>query len=427
MKTPSDATSLPPLAPPSRREFLVQSAGALSAIAILPTLAAAAPVASRLSADPPLSVALIGAGRQGRAILAELAKMENVKVAAICDIDQTRRDNAAKRTAGSTAYETHAELLDKAKDVAAIIIATPTHEHAKIAIDSLAAGKHVYCEMPMAHTLADCRAIAQAAASAKTIFHAGLEGRSNPVYKLAWSFFQSDAARAFIAAEAQHFQKTSWRFPGSTPDREKAANWRLDPALSLGLIGELGIHQLDVVLWYANQTPSLITGRGSIRLHDDGRKVPDTIAAAFAFDSGAMFNYQASLANSYGGRFEVLRGSNAAIKLAWTHGWMFKESDAPTQGWEVYANRQQFFRDEGITLIAGATKLAEQGKLKEGVGLPHPSLYYSLWDFITAASTNKPSPCDAALGLRATSLVIAANQAITKREPVTIDPATLTL
>jgi hypothetical protein len=50
---------------------------------------------------------------------------------------------------------------------------------------------------------------------------------------------------------------------------------------------------------------------------------------------------------------------------------MFKEADAPTQGWEVYANRQQFHNDEGITLIAGATKLAEQGKLKEGVGLPH--------------------------------------------------------
>ena len=72
--------------------------------------------------------------------------------------------------------------------------------------------------------------------------------------------------------------------------------------------------------------------------------------------------------------------------MAWSHGWMFKEADAPTQGWEVYANRQQFHNDEGITLIADATKLASQGKLKQGVGLPHDSLYYSLFDFLKAIS-----------------------------------------
>jgi hypothetical protein len=88
------------------------------------------------------------------------------------------------------------------------------------------------------------------------------------------------------------------------------------------------------------------------------------------FDDGRL-DYNATLANSYEGMHELFRGTNASIKLAWSHGWMFKEADAPTQGWEVYANRQQFHNDEGITLIAGATKLAEQGKLKEGVGLPY--------------------------------------------------------
>jgi hypothetical protein len=92
----------------------------------------------------------------------------------------------------------------------------------------------------------------------------------------------------------------------------------------------------------------------------------------FEFEGGSLLDYNATLANSYEGMHELLRGKNASIKLAWTHGWMFKEADAPTQGWEVYANRQQFHNDEGITLIAGATKLAEQGKLKAGVGLPTP-------------------------------------------------------
>jgi len=135
--------------------------------------------------------------------------------------------------------------------------------------------------------------------------------------------------------------------------------------------------------------------------------------------------YTASLCNSYLGRYELFRGSNAAVKLAWTHGWMFKEADAPTQGWEVYANRQQFHNDEGITLIAGATKLAEQGKLKDGIGLPYSSTYYGLWEFVSSITTNKPPTCDAAAALRATAISIAAAQAVATNSEIKIDPTTL--
>jgi len=134
------------------------------------------------------------------------------------------------------------------------------------------------------------------------------------------------------------------------------------------------------------------------------------------------FNYLASLTNSHGGKYELFRGSNAAIKLGWSHGWMFKEADAPTQGWEVYANRQQFHNDEGITLIAGATKLAEQGKLKEGVGLPHPSVYYSLWDFMVSCTEGKPAVADASVGARATIVAILAQQSIIEGKTIDITP-----
>lgn len=117
----------------------------------------------------------------------------------------------------------------------------------------------------------------------------------------------------------------------------------------------------------------------------------------------------------------MLYGSNAAIKLAWTAAWMFKEADAPTQGWEVYANRQRFHTDEGITLIADATKLASQGKLKEGVGLPNPPVYYALGDFIDAITNAKPAVVTAEEGLRATAIAIWANQAVMKGETVKID------
>ena len=115
---------------------------------------------------------------------------------------------------------------------------------------------------------------------------------------------------------------------------------------------------------------------------------------------------------SYGGTYEVINGSHGSLRLAGTHGWMFKEADAATQGWEVYATRQQFHNDEGIVLVADATRLAAQGRLKDGAGLEHPPLYYSLAAFSNSIVSGAPVVCSAADGLRATLARLAAHQAV---------------
>lgn len=399
-----------------RRSFMVQSAGAVVGMALLPDLTFAAP---RQSAKR--SVAVIGAGRQGRAIMGELQKIEGITVAALCDVDASRLRSGLRRVRGAKGHDDHRKLLDGEKDIDAVFVATPTHTHKDVALDCLAAGRHVYCEAPLAHTVEDCRALASAARSAKTVFATGLQGRSNPVYKLARTFFRSDSVRDVVSMRCQENKKRSWRTPASTPEREKALNWRLDPELSLGLAGELGTNQFDVIHWFRRKYPRSVRGHGTIRLHDDGREIYDTVNCDFKFEDGVSLAYGATLANSYGGRYELLHGTNAAIKLSWSHGWMFKEADAPTQGWEVYANRQQFHNDEGITLIAEATKLSEQGKLQDGVGLPHPSLYYSVSDFLTAIAEKKDPVCSADEGMRASIVGILANQAIVTGTEVSID------
>lgn len=100
---------------------------------------------------------------------------------------------------------------------------------------------------------------------------------------------------------------------------------------------------------------------------------------------------------------------------------MFKEADAPTQGWEVYANRQQFHNDEGITLIAGATKLAEQGKLKEGIGLPNSSLWYALSDWLGAITQKGAPACTVDEAARATAVAIAVHKAVVSGERVGVE------
>jgi len=168
-----------------------------------------------------------------------------------------------------------------------------------------------------------------------------------------------------------------------------------------------------------------VRGGGSVRLHKDGREVADTVNCALVYEDGRRLAYEATLANSYERVYELLRGSMSAIKLAWTAGWMFKEADAPTQGWEVYANRQAFGNDEGITLIADATQLASQGKLKEGVGLPNPPLHYALADFLDSVTGEKPAVCSAEEGLRGAVIGILADRAVKSGDEIAIDPALL--
>jgi predicted dehydrogenase len=409
-----------------RREFLIQAAGALAVMSLVPSLVPAAPLAK----GEPLPLGVIGLGRQGRAILGELQKLTAVQVAAACDSDPSRLEAGLRRVtkaegkAEAQGFGDYREMLEKAKGLKGVIIATPTHLHKDIALAAIAAGLHVYCEAPLAHTVEDCQAIAKAAKGAKTVFQPGLEGRSNPIYQLARTFFRTEAVKDLVSIRAQHFQKNSWRVAASDASREKAMNWKLDKDVSVGLPGELGTHQFDVVNWFrGSEFPTSIRASGSIRVYDDGRQVPDTIHCDLAFKDSVHFQYAATLCNSFEGRNEVFYGSNAAIKLAWSHGWMFKESDSPTMGFEVYANRQQFHNDEGITLIADATKLAEQGKLKEGVGLPNSSLYYALADFVRAVQEGKPPAVSADDGCRASILGILANRAVVSGDAVAVDPA----
>lgn len=402
----------------TRRDFLIQSAGALAAFALVPEAVPAAPVRKGQAHR----VAVIGLGRQGRALIDELQKLDAITIGAVCDVVPARVTSGVERAPGAEGFAEHRELLDRA-DVEAVIVATPTHLHREIVIDCLSAGRHVYCEAPLASTLDDCQAIVTAAAETSTICHIGLQGRSNPLYRRTWTLMRAGSLRDVVSLHAQHHRKTSWRFPGSTPDLERAANWRLDPELSIGLAGELGTHQFDVLRWLLNSEPVRVDGSGGIRFHNDGRSVHDTIRARVHWNGGIILDYSASLATSFGGVHEIIHGSNASIRLGWNNGWLFQEADAPTEGWEVYATRQRFHNEEGIALVADATRLAAQGRLQDGMALEHPTLYYALADFVRSFAEGAPVACSAEDAMRATALGIAVNRAITEGTSVELDQA----
>ncbi len=349
-----------------------------------------------------VKVGLIGLGPQGRDILDQLGRLpvgsvtDRAEVIAICDNYKPMLNRSASKVPGAAAVEDYKAVLNN-KDVQAVVVATPTHQHKEIVLAALAAGKHVYCEAPLAHTVEDTRAIAEAAKKAVgSVFQPGLQMRSDPQRLFILPFVRSGALGKFVMARAQWHKKTSWRLTSPNAEREKTINWRLSKATSPGLIGELCIHQLDQATWFLNETPRSVTGHGAIRFWNDGRDVPDTVQLFVEYPEGLEFVNDATLCNSFDGEYEMYYGTDAAVmmrdnKVERENGyeyfhlaWMFKEVDSPLLGWEVYARKDAFYKETGIALVAGGSKQTALAKGGEEVSpFPFPSLSYALQSFIT--------------------------------------------
>lgn len=335
--------------------------------------------------NPPVSCAVIGCGLWGREILKTLAVLPNAPVVAICDtygpwLNRAKTEAAPK----AETYKDYRQVLDQ-KSVEAVIVATPTHLHKEIVLAALQAGKHVYCEAPLASTLEDARAIAQAAkAAVKVNFQSGLQNRSDTQRLYVRQFIRSGALGNNVMTRTQWHKKQSWRRTAPSPEREKALNWRLQKATSTGLAGEIGIHQLDIINWFLGELPLATTGYGGILNWNDGRDVADTVQSVLQYPNDVNYAFDATIANSFDSEYEMMYGTYATVMMRGNKAWMFKEADSPQLGWEVYARKDLFYQETGIALSLDATKLvALQNKIITETTYADSPLHFALKSFIT--------------------------------------------
>ena len=373
----------------NRRDFLNSSASGLAiamasgaVLELTPQVIGQVEDAPKNDNTPPVTVGVIGCGVWGRELLKTLATIPNAPVVAVSDTYPAYLRRGLRGAPKAKGYPSHTELLAD-ENVQAVVVATPTHLHREVALAALEAGKHVYCEAPMAHDIDDARAIANAAQSApKLNFQVGLQTRSDPQRHFLIQFLRTGVMGKNALAKGQWHKKTSWRRVSPNTARQKELNWRLDRKLSLGLIGEIGVHQVDALGWLMNERPVSVTGFGSIIQWNDGRNVPDTIQTVFDYPSGARAIYDCTLANSFDASYDMIYGSYAALMMRGARAWMFKEADSPLLGWEVYAKKNSFFGETGIALVANATKLTnhndDPNKDPEGT---KPSRFHALEAF----------------------------------------------
>lgn len=372
----------------TRRNFLKTGslgtlAGVLASGERIP-VAAAEPRETR-KVDDPLRCAVIGYGEWGREISAAIHDVEETELTAICDSFPLMLRRAQRDYPEAARVADVQEILDD-ETIPAVFIATPTHKHRDLVIAAFAAGKHVYCETPLAHTMDDARAIAQAALNAPNqIFQGGLLYRTEPQYRSVFGFVRSGAIGKSVMSRSQWHSKQSWRRASSSQQRANELNWRLNAETSLGLVGEIGMHPVDVMSWMNGELPTAVSGFGNVLYWRDGRTEPDTIQAVFEYPGGENMLFDATLVSGFDSAYDLLFGSDSTIILRDQKAWMFKEVDAPMLGWEVYARRDRFYKETGIALLANATKLDALGTDPTE---DDPNLKAPIWHAVKAFAEN---------------------------------------
>jgi Oxidoreductase family, NAD-binding Rossmann fold/Oxidoreductase family, C-terminal alpha/beta domain len=204
MNLSSPGTPLPPALaggrPLTRRMFLARSA--VASLLAGPWLVPASVRGGEGMAAPSerINVGLIGVGCMGNGHLQRLARGAEAQLVAVCDVDRFRRDQAARQVneicaaqrgsrgfSGCAAIQDYRELLAR-QDIDAVLVATPDHWHALLAIQAAQAGKHVYCEKPVSLTIREGREMVETVRRYARVFQTGTQYRSIPTIRQVCQF-----------------------------------------------------------------------------------------------------------------------------------------------------------------------------------------------------------------------------------------------
>ncbi len=170
----------------SRRSFLAGSAAALTTAAFSRPLILSGSQPSSSQANSRINLALVGCGGQGRGVMRGLLS-SGANLVALCDpdeemIDKARADalkSGGEATKDAKAYEDYRQLLDNAASFDAVLIGTPDHWHAPLCKAFMKAGKHVYCEKPLTHSVAEARELRELSHSSNVVTQMGNQGSAS--------------------------------------------------------------------------------------------------------------------------------------------------------------------------------------------------------------------------------------------------------
>jgi predicted dehydrogenase len=144
--------------------------------------AAEEPKRRKVSPNEKLNIAGVGVGGMGGVDIDNLAATENI--VALCDVDDAHASHTFQKHPNAKVYRDYRVMLEKEKDIDAVVVGTPDHQHAIISMTAIQLGKHVYCEKPLTHNIHEARVLAEAARKAKVATQMGNQGQASPEARL---------------------------------------------------------------------------------------------------------------------------------------------------------------------------------------------------------------------------------------------------
>lgn len=339
----------------NRRSFLRSTAVTGAGLVLLPTVFGQGADKNESKSDD-INVALLGAGAQGQILLNSCFKIPGVRFKAICDIwtayNQKRASGRLKAYGHEhNTYVDYKEMLDKEKDLDAVIIATPDFRHAEHTIACLKAGLHVYCEKEMSNTLEGARQMVVAARQTGKLLQIGHQRRSNPRYihccdkliKAAKILGRittvngqwNRAARPDLGWPKKAVIDTATLEKYGFKSMHQFKNWRWYKGLGGGPIVDLGSHQIDIFNWFLGTNPTSVVASGGTDYYDKKtHEWYDTVMAIYEYQTAkgtVRAFYQTLTTNSNGGYYESFMGDEGTLQIseAAGRGAVYREPSAP--------------------------------------------------------------------------------------------------
>jgi predicted dehydrogenase len=336
---------------PNRRSFLIASG--LTALASTRVL----------GANDTIRVGVIGAGGRMRNLLDAADKVGPYQIVAVSDVYGPHRDAVKERSNGiATTHIDYHEVLEK--DIDVVLIASPDHWHVRIAVDALTAGKDVYLEKPVTHTVEEGATLTRAVRSGKQVLQCGMQQRSWTHFRNAVDLIQGGSLGRVTQVRTywwQNYQRNwvpkpidvqalDWKlWLGSAPDQpfseEKYNRWRWFWNFGGGAMTDLFAHWIDVVHWAMKfdqpHEAQMLADKYIFKQWD----CPDTIQAAFRYP-GFDVVYEGMMSSSIDDGGLEFRGTEATLKINRSGMGVYREGIPSNQNPVL---KEESFRDGTIT------------------------------------------------------------------------------
>ena len=319
----------------TRREFLGRAASAWGVAGVVGLPARS--WAHVLGANDRVRLGVIGTGSRGTGVMATFQKQPRVEVVALSDVYDEHLNKALGAAGGKAkAFGDYRRLLD-ARDIDAVLIATPDHWHAPMAIDAARAGNDIYIEKPLTHKLEEGHAIARAVRENKRVMQVGLQQRSGSHYirakqeyfdsgtigkvthvRTVWHGNQFHLRKPDFTAKPAGLDWEAWLGPASRRpfNAHQFYNWRSYFDFGGGTITDLFNHWIDVAHWFmGDDLPTAGTAMGGIYHYPDGRTAPDTVSVLLEYPRRWTASFEATLVPGARGAYVEFNGTGGHLLI----------------------------------------------------------------------------------------------------------------